>query len=264
MTQSIEMEIRQCDGCATNFKVMATSSQRFHSRMCESLMSDRASASKGKQPLKSVEREIVEIAVGQFKEPPNAKEQSTAQFGYWRKSEKTKTAIELSRQNNGQKRMQTASETISRIKSESLPTEETNTKKILQSKMQNVFDGPEKIESDSLNTTGSSMQEIEKNNVLSKGSGAIVESPEDTSEGFNKTLQKEELSSMSLIDESTKQLHGVMKQIIDRKKELSETQKMTGEEVYQICSLAGNISKLMKVKIDAMKVARSALKEMKK
>lgn len=103
---------------------------------------------------------------------------------------------------------------------------------------------------------------IEKMPSISEESstkGAFIESHGEGSPHFLESLEREELSSLSLLSSSMKQLHGAMESIV-RKHEGSEVRNLSDTDVENICKLGNTVAGLMKVKVSAIKAAGQILR----
>lgn len=79
------------------------------------------------------------------------------------------------------------------------------------------------------------------------------------SSALSNNLKMEQLDSMNLLNDTAKQLNGVMTSII-KKKEATEFQTLHDGDIYNICKVAENIAKTIKVKTEIMKVGRDLIK----
>lgn len=81
----------------------------------------------------------------------------------------------------------------------------------------------------------------------------------EDSQQLSETLKQEELDSMKLLSSSAKQLHSAMTSVSSRLNK-SEATRMSDWDIKMMCDLGNTITKIMKVKVEAIKVAKTIIK----
>lgn len=129
-------------------------------------------------------------------------------------------------------------------------------------KLPSELDGHEKTENDNYQINATGTPEMSSTQGLSSTQDAAEEIQQLVSQPYSKTLEAEEYGSMKLLGDTAKQLHSLMTGLIDSKKQ-NEFQRIHSGDINDVCNLANNISKLMKVKVEAIKVASKIVRESK-
>lgn len=83
----------------------------------------------------------------------------------------------------------------------------------------------------------------------------VVEIHPSDSIVFSETLKREQLGSMSSLNESTGQLQTAMNQMVNKHKG-NEARVLTPDELHSISELGATIALTIRVKNEAMKLAR--------
>lgn len=237
-----EMELRKCKHCDRGFRVLNTSDQFYCGVLCEQVH-DPKGAEKRKK--KWVERRSVQKKKQKKELAGGAKDISGAS--------KMIQSMPKERDNNGVK-------SVSEIKNITTPLKE----KVIERTERRISPvekhGLAKTKSDSSEPRGNTMPETKNVSAKSSMQPAVVETQSVDLSQYSETIKREELSSMSLIDLSARDLHSVMRSIV-KKHDDNPARVPSVDDVQSICMLASNIKGLMQVKIDAIKAAKEVLKD---
>jgi hypothetical protein len=226
----VSMEVRRCFACGKEFKVASFSKQKYHSKSCE----ESGQIWAGQPNLLSAEEsKIVKINVNDMPKIQNS--------GKKKKNDTFGDSFRSAKERQIRHGIKSATKKTENQKSPEKEIGEQETEKRLESIKGSIM--PE--EKTALEK--SSMRDV----------SAVIQ-PTDLST-YSETLRTEELSSLSLIGESAKQLQLVMRQVVNKAEKQSND--LSSDDVRNITQVANSITGLMKVKVEALKLARSIMKD---
>lgn len=227
---NFEMETRNCHGCKNTFRVLATSTQRYHSANCESdntgkpIWEDpRRASHAGKKPKESL------IKFG-TRPMPSTEKKSINEENLITPKEETPSVSEP---------------VITTLLIKSLPIiEEIN--------------GVEITPVEPKNPKGDTMM-ITENDCLDRSLMHVNEdSPIEVLPELSESLKREQSESMNLINSSVRQLKHVLDSVAIKTAKAENDFKSS--DINDICKLSGAITGLMKVKVDAVRAAAEVIK----
>jgi hypothetical protein len=247
---SIKLEVRKCKGCEIEFKVMSNSKQIYHSTYCENLHLGTGGGAKPHRVPSAAEAHFIETG----KRHP-----TETNFSVMKDFEK-KNARDGSEKISDTKIDTKMTPSFESARKPDLKnTIKIDTKKIENMNVKEKPNGKEKTSTMYSNTSESTMQNTETESKASSSMPVVGETQQLDLRPFSESLRKEKLTSMNLINDTTKRLSDVMNSIADKHKG-NDLRNISIEEVHGITQIANSMTGLLKVKVEMAKVAKELLK----
>lgn len=223
----MELEVRKCKGCGAVFKVLKTSGQEYHSAICEHDNGGR--------------KLVWGVVPQELRKGASAKKNTT---------EKNTTKIRNSDPGNSRSEEKVTKET----KRGNMLEVENTTKSTKKQKMPEDPSGEGQTGIGQMSTVVPTTAKKETMSSTPSKRQGIVVSLTEQSERLYSVLEREQSTSMGLINSSVTQLKTLLDGIVEKHKD-SEARSLTSLDVDDACKVAATIGGLMKVKIDAARVA---------